>query len=206
MATQTTIIYAATIKGLRLMMHNEQLANPMNEYTQALAKLTHKRGKNIEDHKAIAEIEFQGGLYHDAKAGPYIPAKCLNKCLVMGARRRKLGKLFEQMIIVDREVNPVGYVGPRGRKELWGEMDEAGNHPFADQRLVGVNKARTLRTRPLFVGWSCGFLIKSIDGAVDGHDIETALEAAQSIGILDGRPVYAGQFVVESFTKSKEAA
>jgi hypothetical protein len=206
MARNETVQYAVTIKGTRLMMHNEQLANPFNEYTQELAKLTHKRGKTIEDYRAIAEIEFQGGLYFDAKAGPYIPARCLNKCLVMGARRRKLGKMFEQMVLVDREVNPVIYKGPRSRKELWSALSPTGEHAFADQRLIGVNAARTLRTRPLFTDWRCDFIVKVIDGAVDAADVETAIEAAQSIGILDGRPVYAGQFVMDSFSKMKEAA
>jgi hypothetical protein len=190
-----TVTYRAEIKGERLMMHNEQLANPFNEYTVELGKLTKKRGKSIEDHLAIAEIEFQGGLYFDAKAGPYVPARCLNKMLVMGARRRKLGKMFEQMVIVDREVNPVVYRGPRDRKGLWNALNDSGQRVFADMRLVGINAARTMRTRPLFTGWAVEFEIKVIDGAVDQGDLASAIEAAESIGLLDGRPVYAGQFL-----------
>jgi hypothetical protein len=193
------VSYHAVIAGTRLMMHNEQLANPFNEYAQALSKVTHKRGKSLEDFQAIAEIEFQGGLYFDQKQGPYIPARCLNKMLVMGARRRKLGKMFEQMVLVDQEVNPVRYEGPRTRKELWL------SGKFVDQRLVGVNAARTLRTRPLFTDWSCGFDIKVLDGAVDVQAIQTALEAAEVIGILDGRPIYAGQFRTEFFKLNEES-
>lgn len=200
MARNETVTYAIEIRGERLLMHNEQLANPFNEYAQEMAKLTRKRGKSIEDYLAIAEIEFQGGLYFDSAAGPYIPARCLNKCLVEGARRRKLGKMFTQMVIVDQEINPVVYEGPRTRKELWATMDGK-TRVYADQRLVGINAARTMRTRPLFRNWSCAFKVKSLDGAVDGADIETALEAAQTIGILDGRPVYGGQFVVDSFSR-----
>jgi hypothetical protein len=110
------------------------------------------------------------------------------------------------MVIVDREVNPILYKGPRGRKELWAATNGDGQHVFADQRLVGVNAARTLRTRPLFLDWRCQFEIKVLDGAVDGGDLETALQAAEAIGILDGRPVYAGQFTLEAFSKIKEAA
>jgi hypothetical protein len=185
-------------------MHNEQLANPFNPYTQELAKITKKRGKTLEDFLVISEIEFQGGLYHDAKAGPYVPARCLNKMLVMGARRRKLGKLFEQMVIIDREVNALDYEGPRERKALWAAKDTDGNRLFVDQRLVGINAARTLRTRPLFRDWSVTFQIKVIDGAVDAGDLATALEAAESIGLLDGRPVYGGQFVVKSLKPVKD--
>lgn len=195
---KATVEYEVKIKGQRLMMHNEQLANPFNDYTIELAKVTKKRGKSVEDHLSIAEIEFQGGLYFDAAAGPYVPARCLNKMLVMGARRRKLGKMFEQMVMVDREVNPVEYDGPRTRKALWAAVDDAGNRTFVDQRLVGVNAARTLRTRPLFRDWSVTFIVKVLDGAVSREDVATALEAAETIGLLDGRPVYAGQFTTES--------
>lgn len=195
----TDKLYEVVIAGSRLMMHNEVLANPFNEYAVALSRVTKKKGKSVEDHAAIAEIEFQGSLYHDRDMGPYIPQRCLNKMLVMGARRRKLGQTFEQMVIVESEVNPVEYAGPRTRKELWEEKDEAGGRLFADQRLVGVNRKRTLRTRPLFRDWSCTFRVRVLDGAVDAKDLETALEAAQTIGILDGRPIYAGQFTVKSF-------
>jgi hypothetical protein len=205
MAKNEVVTYRAVIAGARLMMHNEQLANPFNEYTQELSKVSKKRGKSLEDHEAIAEIEFQGGLYFDAKDGPYVPARCLNKMLVMGARRRKLGKMFEQMVIVDREVNRVEYEGPRTRKALWDAKTPAGARVFADQRLVGINAARTLRTRPLFSDWSCEFFIRVLDGAVNADDVRTALEAAETIGVLDGRPIYAGQFVTKAFAKVKEA-
>lgn len=206
MSDTSLVSYQATISGERIMMHNEQLANPFNPYTQELAKLTKKRGKSLEDHQEIARIEFQGGLYFDEKAGPYVPARCLNKMLVMGARRRKLGKQFEQMVMVDREVNPLEYTGPRTRKALWEAKPKGGDGTdptitrlFADQRLVGINAARTLRTRPLFTNWSCSFVIRVLDGAVNEADVKTALEAAQHIGLLDGRPIYAGQFRVVAF-------
>lgn len=195
--------YRVVIQGARLMMHNEQLANPFSPYTIELSKVAKKRGKSVEDHLAIAEIEFQGGLYFDKEAGPYIPARCLNKMLVMGARRRKLGKTFEQMVIVEREVNPVSYEGPRSRKGLWEAVDAEGNRAFADMRLVGVNAARTLRTRPLFREWSCEFFVRVLDAAVNATDIEAALDAAQTIGILDGRPIYAGQFTVAAFEEAR---
>lgn len=198
--------YRIVIQGARLMMRNEHLANPFNPYAIELSKFTKKRGKSVEDHLSIAEIEFQGGLYYDKEHGPYIPARCLNKMLVQGARRRKLGKTFEQMVIVEQEVNPVQYEGPRDRKELWGATEPDGTRTFADMRLVGVNAARTLRTRPLFRNWACEFVVTVLDGTVNAEDIEAALEAAQVIGMLDGRPTYAGQFTVRSFEEVADAA
>lgn len=189
------VCYRVGIGGDRLMMHNEQLANPFNEYTQELAKLTKKRGKALEDHLEIARIEYQGGLYFDDKIGPYVPNHCLMKMLVQGARRRKLGKQFEQMVQITREKNPVLYAGPRTRDGLW----DSGK--FVDQRLVGVNAARTMRTRPLFRDWAVDFEVVVLDGAVNGDDVKAALEASESIGLLDGRPTYAGQFALRKFER-----
>ncbi len=196
--------YQAKIGGSRLMMHNEQLANPFNEFTQELSKLTHKRGKTLEDFLAISKVEFMGGLYFEDKAGPYIPGHCLHKCLIMGARRRKLGKQCEQMVLIESQVNPVQYEGPRTRKSLWEAMSGS-ERRFVDSRLVGVNSNRTMRTRPLFRDWSCEFVINVLDGAVNAEDIRTALEASETIGILDGRPMYAGQFRVLEFGARREA-
>lgn len=194
-------LYKVVIGFDRLMMHNERLANPFDEYTQELAKLTHKRQKTLEEYTEIAKVEFQGGLYFDDKAGPYIPSRCINKAMVEGARRRKLGKAFAQAVMVQSilgpgsDVNPLRYEGPRTRKELW----ESG--AFVDQRLVTIGKKRILRTRPLIRNCSCEFLARIVDSAVNGSDVETALDAAQTIGMLDGRPIYAGQYVLRKFEK-----
>jgi hypothetical protein len=191
--------FKVSIGGERLMMHNEQLANPFNAYTQELARFTHKRNKTLEDHEEIARIEFQGGLYFDDKAGPFIPAHCLHKMMVEGAKRRKLGKQFSQSLLVEDEINPVLYEGPRTRDGLWKARDR-----HADQRLVGISQKRTLRTRPLFRDWLIEFTVRVTDsGAVNPEDIRSALEAAESIGLGDGRPIYGGQFVVRALEVRK---
>lgn len=195
--------FEIVIGGERLMMHNDQLANPFNEYTQELAKVTHKRKKTLEDHEEAAKIEFQGGLYFDDKAGPYMPAHCLHKMMIEGAKRRKLGNRFAESLLVENEINPVEYEGPRTRDGLWKARET-----FAYQRLVGVGgrgKARVLRTRPMFRDWKIRFVVKVTDpGAVNPEDIRNALEAAECIGLGDGRPLYAGQFTVRGFEKVKQ--
>jgi hypothetical protein len=199
-------VYSVRIHGSRLMMHNEQLANPFNEYTRALAIITHKRKKTEEDYWEAARVEFQGGLYHDDEHGPYVPGHCIVAMIVEGAKRRKLGTDFERSLLCEETINPLSYKGPRDRKGLWEAKDPSGAPAFADQRLVGIGQRRILRTRPLFRDWKLDFSLRALDGALMGQDIATALHAAQKIGLLDGRPQYAGQFTVESFDEMKVAA
>lgn len=190
--------YDVAIKGERLMQHNEQLANPLNPYAKAVREISVKRQKSEEDYWELSRREFQGGLYHDEKAGPYIPSHAVVKMLVEGASRRKLGKEFKRSVTVIDSLVPIHYDGPRERKALWGAKDDNGVPVFADMRLVGIGNKRTLRTRPLFRDWSIAFRVCVFGGAVAKEDLVAALDAAQAIGLGDGRPQYAGQFVVVS--------
>ena len=62
--------YTVTIRGIRpLLMHNGQLADPLNDYAKELSRLAHKKQKSDEDHVAVGQAEFQGSLYHDDDAG-----------------------------------------------------------------------------------------------------------------------------------------
>jgi len=197
------VLYEVEIKGERLMQHNEQLANPLNEYRRSRAELTNKKNKSDEDFIEIARREFQGGLYYDEKLGPYIPGHAINKMVMEGAKRRKLGKLFLQFVMVTNSMIPIQYKGPRKRKEMWETLDANGQHVFADMRLVGVGQRRILRTRPLFRDWSLKFTLRVEAGQVNADDVKSALEAAQSLGLGDGRPMYAGQFALVSVKEVK---
>ena len=194
--------YKITIEGARLMMHNEQLANPFNAYTKQPKVVTHKRNKTEEDYLEIARIEYQGGLYYKDDVGPYMPAHCIQKMLIEGAKKRKLGRAFSEGLVVLSDA-PVEYEGPRTREELWSAEDESGTKLFADMRLVGVGQARTLRTRPLFRDWKISFSVQAADDVVQEEDVRNALASAELIGLGDGRPMYAGQFSTKEVKKDE---
>jgi len=76
-----------TCTGARpLLLHNEQLASPLNPYSKRLAELTAVLKKTEEQLWQIARLQFEGGLYFDKEIGPYVPANMLRKCLIKGAR------------------------------------------------------------------------------------------------------------------------
>ena len=62
--------FLVKIQGDQLLMHNGQLADPLNEHTKRLKEFTSKKRKSDDDHIKIGEIEFQGGLYFDDTIGP----------------------------------------------------------------------------------------------------------------------------------------
>ena len=87
------------------------------------------------------------------------------------------------------EYATLNYEGPDDPQELW----ESGE--FALRKTVGVQRARTVRTRPMFQPWSIDLPIE-VDPVVFDLDTLAVLwaEAGRYSGLGEMRPVY-GRFV-----------
>jgi len=183
------------ISGSVMMMHNGQMADPLNPYAKALKALTSNRKKGDEDHESIAKCEFQGGLYFDDKMGPYLPSEAIEGALIGGAKRQKLGKAFTSAVrTADFEGYALAYEGPRTRDALWSDRR------FTDRRGVVVGQARVMRTRPVFRNWSCKFRLLVEATEINIEHVRTALvDAGRYVGLGDYRPKY-GLFEVTEFS------
>lgn len=181
-------ITTVTIKGLTpFIMHSGRLADPLDPATQALARLTSKKQKTIEDHKAVSKCEWYGGIYLDASGYPCIPGEVLEAALVEGAKKFKLGKVAKGGIIVAGDY-ALDYEGPKNIDKLW----EHGG--FLKRAGVKVGQSRVIRSRPIFPQWSCTFAINWDPTLVkDEEQIIEIVESAGMSGIGDWRPKY-GRF------------
>jgi hypothetical protein len=181
-----------SIRGLTpILMHNGRLADPINPFTLALAKLTSKKSKTLADHKAIAESEWMGGLYTDENARPCLPGEVIESCLVEGAKKQKLGKVAKAAIVVFGDF-PLEYQGPKTVEALYADGG------FSKRMAVRVGQARVIRTRPMFTKWGCTFDVQWDDTMIKDEDslIEIVHSAGLS-GIGDYRPKF-GRFEVVS--------
>src|SRR4051812_3811432 len=90
------------IRGIRpLLCHNAaQLADPISELSKQMKELTAVRSKTEEHHRAIARLEWVGGLYLDEKRRPVVPDTNLEACIVAGAKKSKLGDKFKAGMLV----------------------------------------------------------------------------------------------------------
>jgi hypothetical protein len=178
------------IQGLTpLIMHNGQLADPLNAHTQALAKLTSKRKKTVEDHMALSKCEWEGSLYLDEKGHPCIPGEVLESCLVDGAKKYKLGKACKGALIIDGNFK-LEYSGPKTVKALWSDGG------FLKRAGVRVGMARVIRSRPIFAGWSLTFDVQWDPGLIqDEAQLLEIADAAGTKGLCDWRPKF-GRFEV----------
>jgi hypothetical protein len=189
------------IRGLTpIIMHNGQLADPLCEATQLLAKLSSKRKKTIDDHKELSKAEWYGSLYVDEDGHPCIPGEVLEAALCEGARKYKLGKVAKGGIIVPENAKLI-YDGPKTADALW----EHGG--FLKRAGVRVQQARVIRSRPIFPEWSCAFAVQWDPSLVKDEDqiMEIAHAAGQS-GVGDWRPKFGRFEVVEAGEKAKKKA
>lgn len=181
--------------GSPLVMHNERLADPLDETVRAIAAISKKRNKTEADHAEIGRLEFLGGLYTNGN-GPCLPAWNILRCLQDGARRHKRGVDVPRGIYPLVEHTDVQYDGPRDPDELW----KGGG--FSLRKSVGIQRSRTMRTRPIFAEWQAELQIE-VDPRV--FDVETLRPIWQDAGTYAGlgemRPIYgrfAGTMEVEA--------
>ena len=172
-----------------LLMHSGRLADPLDEISGNLAKITGKRAKTRADHEEIARIEWYGGLWL-SKDLPCIPAEAIEASFINGARAKKKAKQARAGLMVTGPAL-VDYDGPRQLDELW--KDPA----FRLRHSVRVSNARTMRTRPRFNAWSADVVATFLPTMLDRTEvIEIFQIAGFQEGLGDWRPKY-GRFSVE---------
>lgn len=131
-------------------------------------------------------------MYTDENGAPAVPVDWILAVLLAGAKKSKQGPLAKAGIFSGVEdFFPLDYDGPKDIEALWAA------EKYCDYRGVSVNRAKVMRARPVFPGWSLTFSVQYDPDTIDGDAIETALEkAGQLLGMGDYRPRF-GRFVVK---------
>lgn len=185
-----------------LVMHNERLADPLDSLTRAIAAVTSKRKKTITDHEEISRLEFFGGLYTteliefvgDDVVIPddctvTVPAWNLLRCLQDGAKRDKRGLDVLRGVHPLVEYAELDYKGEHDPLAMWKSQE------YVLRKTVGVQRARTTRTRPIITDWTITLPVE-VDPEV--FDLDALAHswgmAGRYAGLGEMRPVY-GRFV-----------
>jgi len=182
------------IRGIApMLMHNGQLADPLNYYSKKLKLISSKRKKEDSDHYDMAHIEFMGSFWLNKDGQVIVPAYVLEACILSGAAKDKNKTAFKSTIMVSDPDPVLVYNGPKSVDDMW--EDES----FHFVSLVGVNGNKVRRTRPIFNDWSLSFDVIFDDNNVNEDALKQAIEKAGRFnGIGDYRPKF-GRFEVESF-------
>lgn len=180
-----TLRYTLT-SSAPLIMHNGQMANPLNRFSQEMKKVSSKRNKTDADYIRIAEIEFMAGLYM-GEDGPVIPSHIIDSMVIKAAQKSKEGPIAKSSVFCTSHAC-LQYDGPRTADGLW--QDER----FRHVALVRVGTARVARTRPFFEKWACVVEISADTTLVNPGRIDEWLDVAGTqVGLCDWRPQH-GRF------------
>ena len=200
MTTEGYRFYRVGIRGLSpLVMHNGQLADPLNPFAKAIKSISTKKKKTDSDFAELADIEWRGGLYVNNEGRPSIPSRVIEAMIAKGAARSKEGKTALSGMFVETD----------GRLSFAGDslsVDEL--CASADHRLtvgVRVGMSRVMRTRPIFNDWNVTFEVSaSTEVVTDSASLHRWVsDAGAFIGLCDYRPRY-GRFSVTSFVEITE--
>ena len=179
------------IRGLApLMVHNGQLADPLNQFAKAMREVSSKRKKTDADHMELAKLEFLGGLYLDEKRHPCIPGQNIEAMLTDAGRKKRMGDAIKAGVISDGNW-PILYEGPKDPVKMW----DSGK--FHDRRGAKLNgKATVIRTRPIFRSWSMKFAVSFLPTVINKKDLVDLVKVAgQMVGLGDFVPRF-GRFEV----------
>jgi len=173
-----------------LVMHNGQLANPLNRFAKEIRSISGKRRKTEADFEEIARLEWFGSLYL-SKGEPCLPGELIEACIIRGAVTRKRAKQATAGVLC-LGAFPLQYDGPRDPMELW--KSEA----FRLMASVKVGSSRVMRTRPVFPEWSAEIEVRFNPALLNASEIREFLVAAGELeGIGDWRPRFGRFEVVE---------
>lgn len=172
-----------------LLMHNGQLADPTNEFSKQLKKITSKRDKTEADIEEQSRLEWFGSLYL-LEGKPCLPGEVLEAAFAGAARKQKKGKQAQAGIFCNGNY-PLIFDGARKPEELW--VDEK----YRLRVRARVQQNSVMRTRPMFPEWSCKIQVEYDDGLLNEQQVKDIVRVTgEIVGIGDWRPKY-GRFKVE---------
>ena len=173
-----------------LMMHNERLSDPDDEYTKQIKEITDKGTNQTEqDKELISRLEWYGGIYTNGSKQVIVPTANLIKCLRETATITKDGKKVARGLSPLALHSPLQYDGPSDLAKLYA------NPTFADRRQVKVGRGRIKRTRPMFPQWGLATDFELLQDVLDfGRICDITELAGQATGLGDARILCYGRF------------
>lgn len=173
-----------------VLLHNGQLADPLNEFSRALKAVSGKKDKTDADHEEMSRLEWFGSLYTD-EGKIILPGENIEAAIIKAAQKLRLGDKAKTGVICD-DTPVMIYDGPKDPEKLW--KDRA----FRDRRAVVIKKNRVMRTRPIFHDWKLSFTVSFLPSVINKDKlIEILRICGQLVGFGDFRPRF-GRFEVVS--------
>jgi hypothetical protein len=179
-----------------LVMHNIQMADPTNKLVREIKALTSRpaKQKTDEDIIEIARLEFIGGLYGPDEAHDfiYVPTWNIIRSFETAARQWRQGATVIKALAVTGDAARLEFGGPHDPAKLWADKR------YSWTTSVGIQRAKTQRTRPIFRQWELQTDFVFDDEVLDLADLErAAIRAGRVEGLGDGRKLGRGRYDIK---------
>ncbi len=173
-----------------MMMHNERLSDPDDEYTKQIKEITDKGTNQTEqDKQVLSKLEWFGGLYTNGSKEPIVPTANLVKCFRETAAITKDGRKIARGLSPLALHSPLIYDGPKDMAKLYATPG------YADRRQVKVGRGRIKRTRPFFPQWAIAAEFELLTDVLDFKRLADIAElAGLATGLGDARILGFGRF------------
>lgn len=133
-----------------LMLNNPQTVNPMNHFTKELKAITSKRNKTDEDQDEIFHLKFLSCCYLNKKGQYILPSNNIWTSFWEAAKEFRLGKKFEESVVVVDDALLKFADNGCSPEELWQNHADK----YVDIRNVGIKKSQVTTARFIIPEWS----------------------------------------------------
>jgi len=185
-----------------IMLHNNQAVDPLNAYYKKIKPLSAKRSKTEADLLLLGRIEWEAGLYLSPEGKICIPGRNIEKCFVMGARKSKNGKKFEEGVYIDDNYCQLQFKGNGNvivtNKDIpCPDLDALYTIEHIDRRAVAVQRNTIIRTRPIFEQWNLICTILYDENVINEETLLNCITiSGLYVGLCEMRPRL-GRFEIE---------
>lgn len=163
-----------------LLLHNVDLANPLNPWARKMTDLRGTPSKRRTDkwHEEMAYAAFMGAFYDAPEVdGIAIPSENIRRSIIGAAKLNRLGTAVQRALAVTTAATGLIYDGPRKPQELW----DAGRWHLT--RMIRGSSGASPTTYPMFREWAVRVPFELDESVLNIGDLQ---EVAERAGRIEG--------------------
>ncbi len=173
-------ITAKAVGTKPLLLHNVDLANPLNPWARKMTDLrgTPSKRRTEKWYEEMAYVSFMGAFYDiPGIDGVGIPAENVRRSLIDAAKASRLGTQVQRALMVTVAAVPLIYDGPKTPQQMW----DAGKWHLT--RMIRGSGGASPTTYPIFREWAVKVPFELDETLLSLRDLT---EIAQRAGRIEG--------------------
>lgn len=163
-----------------LLLHNVDLANPLNPWSRKMAELRGIPSKRRTEkwHEDMAYANFMGAFYDIPEVdGIAVPSENMRRSIIEAAKLNRLGTAVQRALSVTTAATPLIFDGPKERQRLW----DSGS--FQLTRMIRGSGGASPTTYPMFREWALRVPFDLDESVLNERDLR---EVAERAGRIEG--------------------